>query len=248
MCTSRITGVAHSPLLRSLRLSPASSSFPLAHLARPARAFAKKGKGGGGKGARGVKAKPQDDGDAVVPAVLDWDHYEEQLLKALQHLEREFHALQSTRASAGMLDHLEVEVYGSRVGLRGAASVMVRSPSCLAVAPYDPETKAAIVRAIRESPLGLTAEEPGGGEVLVNLPAATRDHMEQVAKVARTHAEHSRTVMRHERHRMRESVKGAGLPQDEARAEERRVQDLHDKYVHDLEVLLREKEKQLMSV
>ena len=108
------------------------------------RGMAKKaGKGGSPAGSRRTAPGTAPDAETEAPgAAVDWSQGRDHMERAVAHMEKEFRSLQSTRASEGLLDHLQVEAYGVTQGLRGLASVLLRSQTTLAVTPFDAATKA----------------------------------------------------------------------------------------------------------
>ena len=187
------------------------------------------------------------DNDVEIDAAF-WKDAQSAFESPLTHLSSTYVTLRSARASPSTLDGIAVDAYGTKQPLHNLAHVSVKAPLLLTVTPFDATIKKDVIAALMASPLEVTAEELPSGEVLVRLPVATREGQKAMVAVAKQHADHARGVVRHERMRVRAVLKKAGLTKDEMRAEEERVQEMHDVHVKKIEEMLARKERELMEL
>lgn len=159
---------------------------------------------------------------------------EEQFEKSLGSLENEFRRIRTGRASAAMLDHVQVEAYGSMMPLKQMASINTPEPQQLLVKPYDKGTIHAVEKALSEVDLG--AAPASDGEVIrINLPPLSGDRRKQLAAQAKDAGEKCRVAMRNARRDGIKAVESTGK-------EEKWPEDDVKKGAEDITALLKEAE------
>ena len=163
----------------------------------------------------------------------------------MEHLQHELANLRTGRATAGMLDHIKVDVYGERLPLKAVGSATVRSAQLLAITLFDADTAGAVAAAVAASPLQLSPRVEGQ-EVLVPVSAPTAETLQALAKVCRVEGEAAKVSVRHVRKVAMEAAKGLGS-EDERRRVEREVQALTDKFVGEAERLVEAKQKDITA-
>jgi ribosome recycling factor len=170
---------------------------------------------------------------------------------AVDHTRTEFAKIRTGRANPQLITDLPVEYYGTQTPLQQLAGVSVPDPRMLLVSPYDKSALREIERAISRSDLGLNPTNDGV-VIRVVFPDLTEERRKQFVKVARERAEDSRVGIRNNRRSARASIgklADAGeVPDDEATRAETRLQELTDRYVHEVDGLLANKEKELLEV
>ncbi|MSR28895.1 MAG: ribosome recycling factor [Phycisphaerales bacterium] len=139
---------------------------------------------------------------------------EEKMEKSLEHLQREVRGIRTGRASTALLEYIKVDYYGSFVDLRELAGISVPEPTQLLVKPFDPGAKAAIVKAIETSSLGLNPQSEGT-QIRVSVPSPSSERRKQLATQVRKMAEESRVAIRNER---RDANKAIDLLAHDAKA------------------------------
>jgi hypothetical protein len=123
------------------------------------------------------------DGDEMKALVLD--ECNDKMQKAVSHLQSEFAALRTGRASSGLVEKLRVDAYGSDVPLQQIAGFGVPEPRVLTISPYDKGTIKAIEKAIQQSDLGVNPSNDGQ-VIRLTFPELTEDRRKDLVKVART--------------------------------------------------------------
>jgi len=189
------------------------------------------------------------DGDEMKALVLD--ECNDKMKKAVAHLQSEFAALRTGRASSGLVEKLRVDAYGSDVPLQQIAGFGVPEPRVLTISPYDKGTIKAIEKAIQQSDLGVNPSNDGQVIRLV-FPELTEDRRKDLVKVARTRAEEGRVAVRNARRHARQELEGlekdGELGKDDLdRAEKDLEKRTHD-VVAEIDELLKHKEAELLTV
>ncbi len=169
-------------------------------------------------------------------------------VEAAQH---EFNTLRTGRASAALLDRVQVDYYGTKTPLKQLATINVPEPRMLTVQPFDPNSIPQIERSIQESDLGLTPSNDGK-LIRLPIPQLTEERRKELVKVARQMAEDGRVAVRNVRrdvmHHLKGLVdKGEAGKDEEHRAEES-VQKLTDQHTHKIDELLKRKEEEILEV
>jgi ribosome recycling factor len=168
--------------------------------------------------------------------------------KSVESMHAELNTIRTGRASAALLDRVQVDYYGQKTPLKQLATINVPEPRMLTVQPFDPNTMRDIERAIQESDLGLNPSNDGK-IIRLPIPQLTEERRAELVKVARQIAEEGRVAVRNVRrdvihHLKDEQAVGAD---DERRAEER-VQKLTDEHVQKIDDLLKRKEAEITEV
>jgi ribosome recycling factor len=175
----------------------------------------------------------------------------ERMAKCVAALKSEFKRMRTGRASTALLENLRVEYYGSEMPLTQVANVAVEDSRTLSVTPWDKTMVPIIEKAIHKSDLGLTPNT-AGAVIRLPLPPLTEERRKELAKSARHEAENARVAVRNVRrdvmNDLRDMLKDKLVSQDDDRRAQDDVQKLTDKYVHEIDQVLAEKEKELLSV
>ena len=163
----------------------------------------------------------------------------------------EFNTIRTGRASAALLDRIQIDYYGTPTPLQQLATVNVPEPRMLTIQPYDPGSIKNIERAIQESDLGLTPSNDGK-LIRLPIPQLTEERRVELVKVVRGLAEEGRVAVRNVRrdvmHHLKELVRNGDVGDDEERRAEERVQKLTDDHVAKIDDLLKRKEAEIMEV
>src|ERR1700749_2417153 len=117
----------------------------------------------------------------------------EKMVKSVEHARTEFSTVRTGRASASLLDRIEVDYYGTQTPLRQLATINVPEPRMLTVQPFDPSSIKSIEKAIQESDLGLTPSNDGK-LIRLPIPQLTEERRKDLVKVVRGLAEEHRVA------------------------------------------------------
>jgi len=176
---------------------------------------------------------------------------EQKMLKSIEALKHDLAKIRTGRAHTGLLDHIQVEYYGSMVALSQVANVGLGDARTITVQPWEKKMLQVIEKAIRESDLGLNPSSQG--EMLrVPMPPLTEERRREMTKVVRHEGENARIAVRNLRrdanHHLKELLKKKEVSEDDERRAQDEVQKLTDRFVADIDKLVAEKEKELLTV
>ncbi|WP_133127829.1 ribosome recycling factor [Legionella nagasakiensis] len=176
---------------------------------------------------------------------------EKRMQKTIESLRHEMTKIRTGRANASLLDHVQVEYYGSLTPLNQVANVTASDARTLLVTPWDKSMVAAVEKAILTSDLGLNPATAGAA-IRVPMPPLTEERRKEMIRVVRGEAEQGRVSIRNIRrdanNQLKELVKEKEISEDDERRGNEVIQKLTDKYIADVDVILAEKEKDLMEI
>ena len=176
---------------------------------------------------------------------------ERRMDKSVEATLHELNSVRTGRASAALLDRIQVYYYGQPTPLKQLAAINVPEPRLLTIQPFDPSTLRAIEKAIMESDLGLQPSNDGK-VIRLPIPQLTEERRKELVRLVRHMAEEGRVAVRNVRrdaiHRLKELVDSGQVGADEERRAEERVQKLTDEHVHRVDELLKRKEAEIMEV
>lgn len=177
--------------------------------------------------------------------------YKDRMDKAVAALKEEFASLRTGRASAHLLDQVQVEAYGSTVPINQVGAVSVPEPRSITVSVWDKGLVAAVDKAIRNSGLGLNPVVEGQN-LRVPVPPLTEERRRDLTKVAGKYAEQQKVAVRNVRREamddLKKAEKDAVISQDEHKRMEAEVQKLTDEAVKRVDEALKTKEQEIMQV
>jgi ribosome recycling factor len=158
---------------------------------------------------------------------------EEKMDSAIAYLREEFRGIRTGRASAGLVDHLKVEYYGSPTDLRQLASIGVPEPTMIVIKPFDPASLKEIERAIQASNLGITPAQDGK-VIRLSVPPLSMERREQLISQIRKMSEATRVAIRNARRDANKDIdkeqKDSILTEDQADKGKELVQELTKQY------------------
>jgi ribosome recycling factor len=171
--------------------------------------------------------------------------------KSVDTTHEHFNSVRTGRASAALLDRIQLDYYGTPTPLKNIATINVPEPRMLTIQPFDPSIMKQVERAILESDLGLTPSNDGK-IIRLPMPQLTEERRKEFVKLAKHMAEVGRVAVRNVRRdairHLEELVKNGDVGDDEERAAEARVQKVTDEHVAKIDDLLKRKEAEIMEV
>ncbi|WP_417066947.1 ribosome recycling factor [Niveibacterium terrae] len=176
---------------------------------------------------------------------------EQKMLKSLESLKSDLGKVRTGRAHTGILDHIQVEYYGSPVPLSQIANVSLIDARTISVQPWEKSMLAKVEKAIRDADLGLNPSAMGE-LVRVPMPALTEERRKELIKLVRSEAENSRIAVRNLRrdanNQLKEAVKSKEISEDEERRAQDDIQKLTDRNIAEVDKILAQKEQDLMQI
>lgn len=170
--------------------------------------------------------------------------------KAIDHLEFELNKIRAGKASPAMLDSVRVDYYGTPTPLKNVANVNTPDARTITVQAWEKSMLEPICKGILEANLGLNPQN-NGEIVIISVPMLTEERRKDLSKRAHAEGETARVAIRNARKEAIDFIKQAqkdGLPEDEAKTGETKVQELTDKYNKKVEEVLAAKDKDIMTI
>ncbi len=176
---------------------------------------------------------------------------EEQMEKALNHLQHELRGIRTGRASPALVENLMVDYYGSPTPLKSIAVIQVPEATQLLIKPFSPSDLKAIDRAISESKLNLPTSSDGKS-IRLNLPPMSMDRRQQMVGSTKGMGEHAKISIRGARRDANKLVdteeKGGVMTEDAAEGAKESVQELTKSYETKVDEALEKKRHELLDV
>ena len=180
------------------------------------------------------------------------DDLKRRMQGAIGVLKQELSGLRTGRASAALVDHVQVDAYGTHMPLNQVATVSVPEPRLLSVQVWDRSLVHAVEKGISAANLGLTPNTEGQ-TIRLRIPELNQERRKELAKVAHKYAEAARVAIRHVRRDAMDVLKKLEkdlhtMSEDEHKRESDLVQKATDQAIHDVDATLASKEKEIMTV
>ena len=176
---------------------------------------------------------------------------ETKMRKSIESLKLDLAKIRTGRAHTGLLDHIEVEYYGSMVPINQVANLTLIDARTIGVQPWEKGLAGKLEKAIRESDLGLNPASVGE-LIRVPMPVLTEERRRDLIKVVKQEGEAARVSVRNLRRdansTLKDAVKDKAISEDEERRGQDEIQKLTDKYIGEIDKMLAQKEEELLQV
>ena len=176
---------------------------------------------------------------------------EDKMKRALATVTREFAELRGGRATPALVEHVTVDYYGAPTPLKQLAAITAPEPHLLVIQPWDAKVAPDIDKAIQKASLGLTPVLDGK-LVRLPIPPLTGERREELTRLVHKMAEEGRVNIRTIRRDANEAIKklktDKQISEDEAFKGQDHIQKLTDKYIEQINALVKAKEQELHSV
>jgi ribosome recycling factor len=176
---------------------------------------------------------------------------EQKMQKSVDALKHDYQKVRTGRAHTGLLDHIQVDYYGSMMPINQVANVTLADARTIAVQPWEKKMVQVVEKAIRDSDLGLNPAT-SGDVIRVPMPPLTEDRRKELIKVVRHEAENARIAVRNIRRdtneHLKKLLKDHEVSEDDERHAQVDVQKLTDRYITEIDKVLQGKEADLLAV
>jgi ribosome recycling factor len=176
---------------------------------------------------------------------------DQKMQKSVEALKHDLAKIRTGRAHTGLLDHIQVDYYGSMVPITQVAQVGLGDARTITVQPWEKKMVPVVEKAIRDSDLGLNPAAHGD-LIRVPMPPLTEERRKELTKVVRHEGENARVAVRNLRRdaitHLKELLKKKEVAEDEEHRAQDDVQKLTDRYVAEIDKLVAEKEKEILTV
>ena len=171
--------------------------------------------------------------------------------KAFDVFNHDLGSLRTGRANASMLDIIKVDVYGQKMPVNQLATVSTPEPRLLTVQVWDQNNVTLIDSAIKKSNLGINPQIVGQ-LIIIPIPNLNEERRNELKKIMGGLAEKAKVAIRNIRReandKLKQDLKDKKIGEDEWKKSEKKIQNLTDSQISELEKRLNEKEKEIMTV
>ena len=179
------------------------------------------------------------------------DDAKKKMESALGYLHEEYGKLQTGRANAGLVDGLNVEVFGSTMLLKGLANISIPESNQIAIQPWNRDHLPNIEKAINDANLGLNPTNDGVAIRLI-IPPLTEERRRDIVKMVHKYSEDARVSVRNARHealsKLKNMEKEKAISEDELNSKEKAMQNIVDEFNKKIEEDSKQKEQDIMTI
>ncbi|HEY3599040.1 MAG TPA: ribosome recycling factor [Paraburkholderia sp.] len=176
---------------------------------------------------------------------------EQKMQRSIDSFKNDLSKIRTGRAHTGLLDHIQVDYYGSPVPISQVANMTLVDSRTIGVQPWEKKMVQVVEKAIRESGLGLNPAT-AGDLIRVPMPALTEERRRELTKVVKSEGEAAKISVRNLRRdaneQLKKLVKDKEISEDDERRAGEDVQKLTDKFVVEIDKLVQIKEAEIMTV
>jgi ribosome recycling factor len=176
---------------------------------------------------------------------------EEKMIKTEQVVINEFAGVRTGKASAGLVENITAEVYGSMMRIRELATITTPEPRMLVIQPWDATTLHPIEKAIQKANIGLSPTVQGK-VIRLAFPELSTERRQEFVKLIKKLSEDGRVAVRHVRREAMDLLKkhahDSGVSEDQEKQCEKDLQKLTDDYIAKIDAQVVHKEKEIMTV
>jgi ribosome recycling factor len=175
----------------------------------------------------------------------------DKMAKSVETLKHDLAKVRTGRAHTGILDHLKVDYYGSDVPINQVANVTLADARTIAVQPFEKKMVQVVEKAIRDSDLGVNPAT-SGDVVRIPMPPLNEERRRELTKIVKHDGENAKVAVRNIRRdaitHLKDLLKEGDVSEDDEKRAQDEVQKMTDKAIGDIDRLVAEKEKDVMSV
>ncbi len=175
----------------------------------------------------------------------------DKMAKSIETLKHDLAKIRTGRAHTGLIDHIRVDYYGSEVPLNQVANVTLSDARTISIQPFEKKMVQVVEKAIRDSDLGVNPAT-SGDVIRVPMPPLTEERRRELTKIVKHEGENAKVAVRNIRrdaiNHLKDLLKKSEVGEDEEKRSQDEVQKMTDKSIADIDKLVAEKEKDVMSV
>lgn len=175
----------------------------------------------------------------------------EKMTKSINSLGSEFASIRAGRANPSVLDKVLVDYYGAPTPVNQMAAISVSEARILVIQPWDKSTLKLIEKAIQASDIGITPTNDGN-VIRLAFPQLTEERRKELCKSVKKYGEECkvsvRSIRRDTMEKYKAMKKNSEITEDDLKDCEKKVQDLTDKFCADIDKMVADKEKEIMTV
>ena len=178
------------------------------------------------------------------------EEHKKSMEKTLEHLNSDLRGVRTGRASAGLVDNLSVEYYGTPTPLKQLATVAVPEPSSIVIKPFDPTCLKDIEKAIKNSDLSL-APMADGKIIRLNIPPLSEERRKQITQQVKQVGEKSKVIIRNIRRdankHLEDEQKKKVISEDDRDKGKKDIDNLTKEFTEKIDAVIKIKSEDIMS-
>ena len=175
------------------------------------------------------------------------DDVKNKMNSSIENLKHRFTTVRAGRANPALVNNIKVSYYGVETPIIQLATISIPEARQLSIKPFDRSCLKDIEKAIFEANLGVTPTN-NGEVIIITIPELTEERRKEYVKQVKAIAEEAKIALRNIRQDANKDIKNEELTEDEEKQMLNDIQDLINDYNKQVDELLKEKEKELMSV
>lgn len=176
---------------------------------------------------------------------------DQKMQRTIEAFKTDLAKIRTGRAHTGLIDHIQVDYYGSSVPISQVANVTLIDSRTIGVQPWEKKMVQLVEKSIRDSDLGLNPSTQGD-VIRVPMPMLTEERRRELVKVVKNEAESAKIAVRNQRRdaneQLKKLLKDKEISEDDERRSQDDVQKLTDRYVAEIDKLVQTKEGEIMTV
>ena len=176
---------------------------------------------------------------------------EAKMQKSIAAYSENLATIRAGRANSSVLSKVTVDYYGVATPINQVAEVKASDARTLVIQPWDASTLKNIEKAILASDVGITPQNDGK-IIRLTFPQLTEERRREIIKQIAKHGEEAKVAVRNIRReandKCKEMKKSGEMNEDEIKQSEKRIQDLTDKYIKEIDAITEDKNKEIMSI
>ncbi len=180
-----------------------------------------------------------------------FEHTKERMEKCLDSLERDYDTVRAGRANPNILNNVTVDYYGAPTPLNQMAAVSVPEPRLLVIQPWDASTLREIEKAINASDIGINPQNDGK-VIRLSFPQMTEEDRKRLVKEVSKRAEEAKVAVRNVRRDSMDDIKklkkNNEITEDDQKDGEKKLQEITDKYIKEVDSMEKKKEEEILSI
>ena len=176
---------------------------------------------------------------------------DDKMTKSVEHLENEFAGIRAGRANPSVLDKLTVDYYGTPTAINQLAAISVTEARTLTIQPWDKSVLRGIEKAIQTSDIGINPQNDGT-VIRMIFPPLTEDRRKEIVKDIAKMGEDAkvavRSIRRDAMEKLKAMKKSGDITEDDQKQGEKKIQDITDNHIKNIEKATEKKQKQIMEI
>jgi len=176
---------------------------------------------------------------------------EAKMQKSIEHMQREFKTLRTGKVTTAVLDNIKIDYYGTPTPLDQVGSVLATDATTIVVNPWEKNLLSDIESAIMKANIGTTPNNDGE-QIKMFFPAMTVEQRQESVKQMKVMGEHAKVSVRNDRKHANDQVKKLEkekeITTDESKGAQDKIQKITDKYITNIDTILKDKEVEILKV